>query len=208
VLERPEPQSEVESLTWEKKGIFPVFGLLATMLGVIYPERRAAALVRGRTRSAVLFFVASFLPVAIGAFAFAHALGGVEQETLLYVARGVIASLAGAVALVGSFTSMAQAEGAEPKSALRAALFLAWLVPLFLVDFGPFATTVLAHPPERAETFAALCALAPLLLALVGLEAAAKHGAGLAPRFSLLMGVVPVALAFAVGRVALAAGGV
>jgi hypothetical protein len=207
VWDRDQKDREVDALAWEKKGVFPVFGLIATMIGVFQPEQRAAALFRGRTRSAIVFFVASFFPVAIGAFALAHAVSGLGGSAILPVTQGVVASLAGAVALVGSFASVGQAYGVEAKTAARAALFLTWLVPLFLVDLSPIAVHVLAHTAERAEIFGALCALMPLLLTLVGLEAAAKHGAGISPRISLLMGVIPVTLAFSVGRVAMAAAG-
>jgi hypothetical protein len=207
VWDRNEEDRDTE-LAWEKKGVFPVFGLIATMIGVFQPEQRAVALFRGRTRSAIAFFVASFFPVAIGAFALAHGVSGLGSGSMpLHVTQGVVASLAGAVALVGSFASVGQAYGVEAKTAARAALFLTWLVPLFLVDLSPIAVHALAHTPERAEIFGALCALLPLLLALVGLEAAAKHGAGISPRISLLMGVIPVTLAFSVGRVAMAAAG-
>jgi hypothetical protein len=208
VADRSGREHEFETLAWEKKGIFPIVGLIGTMIGVFKPEQRAEALFRGRTRSAIAFFVASFFPVAVGAFSFAHAMGGyVSGSWLPHTAQGVVASLAGALVLVASFSSVAHAHGVSLKSAARAALFLTWLVPLFLVDLTPFAARVLAHAPERAELFAAMCTLLPLLLALVGLEAAAKHGARISPRISLLMGVIPVTLAFSVGRVAIAAGG-
>ena len=208
VQNRPENDEERRALAWEKEGLSPVFGLLGTMIGVFQPEQRAQSLFQGRARSALLFFLVSFFPVAIGAFSLSYwVLGGGPASMALYVTQGVVASLAGAVGLVGSFASLAEAYGAGRRPAARAALFLAWMVPLFLVDLGPVAAHALGYSAERTELFGAMCAGLPLLLTLVGLEAAAKHGAGLAPRVSLLTGLISAILAFSVGRVALAAAG-
>lgn len=175
------------------------------MIGAVRPTSRATLLAEGAMKPAIAFFAASFPLMTIATFGgFALALG-MRGEYLVYeIARGIIASLAGAVGLVGCYTSLADAFGARCHKAFRAALYLAFLTPLFLIDLTPLFAKGFALTYESAERWASVFTVAPLLLLIVSLESAAKLGANISSRAAVLLGVIPVALAFFVGKLALA----
>lgn len=156
-------------------------------------------------KPAIAFFAASFPLMTFAAFGGLAVGLGTTGEYLIYeIARGIIASLAGAVGLVGCYTSLADAFGARCHKAFRAALYLAFLTPLFLIDLTPAIAQGFGMVQESAERLAGVFTLAPLLLLIVSLEAAAKLGANVNSRAAVLLGVIPVALAFFVGKLALA----
>lgn len=205
VHEEPGNSKQNALLLWEKRGVHPLVGLFATMIGALRPTSRAALLAEGAMKPAIAFFAASFPLMTFASFGAVGLLLGLEGELLIYeLARGIIASLAAAVGLVGCYTSLADAFGARCHKAFRAALYLAFLTPLFLVDLTPLFAQGMSASLECAERLAGFVSMAPLLLLMVSLESAAKLGARVSPREALLLGVIPVGLAFVVGKLALA----
>lgn len=192
-------------LLWERRGINPLVGLVATMIGAVRPASRASLLAEGAMKPAIAFFAASLPLMTFASFGALAIAIGVQGQYLVYeIARGIVASLAAAVGLVGCYTSLADAFGARCHKAFRAALYLAFLAPLCLIDLSPLFIERFALAPESAERWAGLFALGPLLLLIVSLESAAKVGAQMNARAAVLLGVIPVALAFFVGKLALA----
>ena len=184
-------------------------GFFATLIQAASPVVSAPAFRHSGVRRAVLFFLLSFVPVAL--------LSGIIPYTALVLfqpnfvvevepatTEAMLWADVGRAALVGlvvrlvewaaialPFISLTRAyeDRGHPDAPLRALLYRGWLLPAFWLAYSIAIASL-----ERFAWVSMLMAMLPLILLLSSLRAASRMGSGVGPLTALFTVGVPFAM--------------
>jgi hypothetical protein len=205
-----DPASAAPPIPWEEPERHIVFRFFGTLATALRPASSAPAFARGQVRPALMFALATFVPLALlsGIIPYTHTLvfGNLEVvvqnaetdaaivlDVLRAAGLGLLISTIALVALAVPYVSLsrAYADRGHHAAPWRVVLYRAFLVPLFELLTGLLAFALSPRSPPEAILLAQLVAVMPLVLLFASLRAGSRMASGVGVFASIATATIP-----------------